>query len=155
MAAISLPRGSILSIEAIDLLGSPAGKIWNKVSEHNRSDLQFVVNRIEQSRRMSDGSLRKFFIADKKEFSTSWTMFPSYRTLTVEGGWGAEDLRSFYLSNDGKKAFNIKINLAKSGTDQTASGYESYTVMFKESSFNVIKRGLQPFWNVSISMEEV
>jgi len=134
----TLPRGSILSIEAIDLLGSPAGKIWNKVSEHNRSDLEVGMERIEQSKRMSNGTLRKFFIADKKSFSTSWTMLPSYRTLTVEGAW-----------------FNIKINLAKSGTDQTASGYESYTVMFRECSFNIIKRGLQPFWNVSISMEEV
>jgi hypothetical protein len=32
-------------------------------------------------------------------------MLPSYRTLTVDGGWGAEDLRSFYFGDEGKAEF--------------------------------------------------
>ena len=36
--AITLPRGSMLLIEAKDLLATPAGTTatWNKVTEHNR-----------------------------------------------------------------------------------------------------------------------
>jgi len=152
-----LPRGSILSIEAIDLLASPAGttKTWNKVTEHNRSDLSVSIERIEKITRTSNGTLRKNYITDKRVFSASWTMLPSYRTLTVDGGWGAEDLRTFYLSNGGKESFNIRINLAKSGTDQTSSGYEEYTVVFGGCNFSVVKRGLQPHWTVSIELEEV
>ena len=155
--AIILPRGSILSIEAIDLLASPPGttKVWNKVTEHNRSDLGVSIERIEKVTRTSNGTLRKNYITDKRRFSASWTMLPSYRTLTVDGAWGAEDLRTFYLSNGGKESFNIRINLAKAGTDQTSSGYEEYTVVFGGCNFSVVKRGLQPHWTVSIELEEV
>ena len=154
---IILPRGSILSIEAIDLLASPPGttKVWNKVTEHNRSDLGVSIERIEKVTRTSNGTLRKNYITDKRRFTASWTMLPSYRTLTVDGAWGAEDLRTFYLSNGGKESFNIRINLAKAGTDQTSSGYEEYTVVFGGCNFSVVKRGLQPHWTVSIELEEV
>jgi len=157
MTALYLPRGSVLWIEAKDLLATPAGttKTWNKVSEHNRSPLEINVERIEAITRTSNGTLRKNHIADKRSFSVSWEMLPSYRDLTVDGGWGAEDLRQFYLSDDGKKTFNIRINLAKTGSDQSSSGYESYTVSFSNCSFSVLKRGLQPHWSVSLTMDEV
>lgn len=152
-----LPRGSILSIEATDVGATPPGttKTFNKVTEHNRSDLGVSIERIEQVTRTSNGTLRKNYITDKRKFSASWTMLPSYRTLTVDGAWGAEDLRSFYLSDEGKTSFRIRINLAKAGTDQTSSGYEEYTVVFGGCNFSVVKRGLQPHWNVSIELEEV
>ena len=155
--AMSLLRGSILLIEAKDLLATPAGttKIWNKVTEHNRSEFTMDPERIEKTVRTSNGSLRKNHIADKMNFNLSWSMLPSYRTLTVDGAWGAEDLRSFYLSDDGKKEFNIKVNLAKAGSDQSSSGFEPYTVVFTSCNFTVVKRGLQPHWNVSVSMSEV
>lgn len=152
-----LPRGSALSIEAKDILATPAGttKIWNKITEHNRSPIELNIQRIEKSVRTSNGTLRKNFTADKRSFSMSWDMLPSYRDLTVDGGWGAEDLRQFYLSDDGKKTFNIRINLAKTGSDQSSSGYEEYNVSFTNCNFTVVKRGYQPFWNVSVSMDEV
>jgi hypothetical protein len=152
-----LPRGSILYIEAKDLLATPAGttKTWNKVTEHNRSALELSTERIEKVVRTSNGTLRKNHIADKKKFQLSWEMLPSYRTLTVDGGWGAEDLRSFYFGDEGKQSFNIRINLAKAGTDQSSSGYESYTVIISSCNFTVVKRGLQPHWNVSLSLDEV
>jgi hypothetical protein len=152
-----LPRGSILYIEAKDLLATPAGttKTWNKVTEHNRSALELSTERIERVVRTSNGTLRKNHIADKKKFQLSWEMLPSYRTLTVDGGWGAEDLRSFYFGDEGKQSFNIRINLAKAGTDQSSSGFEAYTVIISSCNFTVVKRGLQPHWNVSLSLDEV
>jgi hypothetical protein len=155
--ALTLPRGSIFSIEAKDLLATPAGTVnqFNKVTEHNRTDFSINVERIEKVVRTSNGTLRKNYITDKRRFSMSWTMLPSYRSLTVDGAWGAEDLRSFYLSDEGKTSFRIRINLAKNGADQTSSGYEEYTVVFGGCNFSVVKRGLQPHWNVSIELEEV
>jgi hypothetical protein len=152
-----LPRGSILYIEAKDLLASTPGttKTWNKVTEHNRSALDLSTERIEKVVRTSNGTLRKNHIADKKKFQLSWEMLPSYRTLTVDGGWGAEDLRSFYFGDEGKQSFNIRINLAKTGLDQSSSGYESYTVIISSCNFTVVKRGMQPHWNVSLSLDEV
>jgi hypothetical protein len=152
-----LPRGSILYIESKDLLATPAGtvKTWNKVTEHNRSALDLGTERIEKVVRTSNGTLRKNHIADKKKFQLSWEMLPSYRTLTVDGGWGAEDLRSFYFGDEGKQSFNIRINLAKTGLDQSSSGYESYNVIISSCNFTVVKRGMQPHWNVSLSLDEV
>jgi hypothetical protein len=155
--AITLPRGSIFSIEAKDLLANPAGttKVWNKVTEHNRSEFSINVERIEKVVRTSNGSLRKNFIADKRKFSTSWDMLPSYRSLTVDAAWGAEDLRSFYLGEEGQSNFKIRLNIAKAGVSQESSGYEEYNVIITDCSFAIAKRGLQPHWNVSLSMDEV
>jgi hypothetical protein len=152
-----LPRGSALWIYATDLAanGGDGTVKWNKVTEHNRSPIELNIERIERAVRTSNGTLRKNHIADKRSFSMSWDMLPSYRTLTVDGGWGAEDLRQFYLSNDGKKTFNIRINLAKTGADQSTSNFEPYTVSFSGCNFSIVKRGLQPHWNVSITMDEV
>jgi len=159
MGYATMPRGSILSIEAKDLLATPAGNTvkWNKITEHNRSQFDIATERIESKNRTSNGTLRKFWVADKKIFTVSWDMLPSYRTLTVDGGWGAEDIRSFFASPEGKLPFNIKINLAKNGTDQTesASDYEIYSVSFSQASFTIQKRGIQPHWNVQIILEEI
>jgi hypothetical protein len=155
--ALTLPRGSIFSIEAKDLLATPAGTTnkWNKVTEHNRTDFSINVERIEKVTRTSNGTLRKNFIKDKRKFSTSWDMLPSYRTLTVDGAWGAEDLRSFYLGEQGQGSFKIRLNIAQNGVSQESSGYEEYTVVITDMSFAIAKRGLQPHWNVSLSMDEV
>ena len=137
---------------------------WTKLSEHNRQPLSLEHNRIEKSQRMSNGTLRKFFIADKKSFSTSWEMLPSFKDLTVDGGLGAVDIQRFY-SSVGKETFDIKIYYGK---EKLASGSivdreESYNVNFTSCSFSVVKRNVkgattdpaQEFWSVSISMEEV
>jgi hypothetical protein len=155
--AMSLPRGTILQIEAKDPLATPASTslAWRSVTEHNRSEFSVDSLRIEQALRMSNGTLRKFHIADKKRFSVAWSMLPTYRSLTVDGYWGAEDLRQFYTSDEGKGTFRIRLNFAKDGTNQSSSGYEEYTVSFTDCSFTVVKRGIQAHWNVSMSMEEV
>jgi hypothetical protein len=104
---------------------------------------------------MSNGSTRKNYIATKHKISVSWSSIPAYRTLTLDNVWGAEDLRSFYLSSAGHQIFNIRLNLAKNGQDQTSSGYEQYSVTIANFNAVVIKRGLQPLYNVTLEMDEV
>jgi acetylornithine deacetylase/succinyl-diaminopimelate desuccinylase-like protein len=134
--------------------------VFRRVSEHNRSDFNIGTNRIKQSTRMANGTLREFIVADKKTFNVSWTMLPSYRNETVDGGWAAEDLKAFYESSDGKKAFEIKINTSHNPSNiEDSSFWEStantYTVVFTSCDFTVVKRGLQPYWSVNISLEQV
>lgn len=154
--SMTMPRGSILQINAIDpsASGGSGTSKWNKVTEHNRSEFTISPMRIEKSQRMGNGTLRNYYIADKQQISLSWNMLPSFRTLTVDGAWGAEDLREFYKANQGD-TFTIRINYAKTGTNQESSGYSEYTVKITSFSAVVLKRGVQPFWNVSLSMEEV
>jgi hypothetical protein len=157
MTTVTMPRGSILQIQGYDSSanGGDGSLKYNKVSEHNRSQFDISTDRIEKQQRMSNGTLRKFFIADKKTFTLSWDMLPSYRTFTVDGAWGAEDLRTFYSSAEGQSSFNIRVNLAKDGTNQESANYEQYNVVFSNCSFTVLKRGTQPFWDVSITLVEV
>lgn len=157
MTTVTMPRGSILQIQGYDSSanGGDGSLKYNKVSEHNRSQFDISTDRIEKQQRMSNGTLRKFFIADKKTFTLSWDMLPSYRTFTVDGAWGAEDLRTFYSSAQGQSSFNIRVNLAKDGTNQESANYEQYNVVFTNCNFTVLKRGTQPFWNVSITLVEV
>lgn len=157
MSIVTMPRGSILQIQGYDSSanGGDGSLKYNKVSEHNRSQFDISSERIERQQRMSNGTLRKYFVADKKTFTLSWDMLPSYRTLTVDGAWGAEDLRTFYSSAQGQSSFNIRVNLAKDGTNQESANYEEYVVVFSNCNFTVLKRGMQPFWNVSITLVEV
>jgi len=149
MAALTLPVGSALFIQ--DALG-----VWQKLTEHNRSPISVDVQRFEQTSRMANGSLRKLFIADKKNISTSWSMVPSYSTMTVDAGWGAEDIKAFYLSAKGQGTFNVRIAYNSART-------EDFAASFTSCSFNMIKRNVkekaadtaQAFWDVSISLEEV
>ena len=149
--SINLPVGSALYID----ISSTSTPSWQKISEHNRAPISLDPYRHEQTQRMANGSLRKIFIADKKTVSTSWSTLPSYTTMTVDGGYGAEDLRNFYL-NKGKGSFKVKISY--NGTRE-----EIFTAFFSNFSMTMTKRNVkdtgivtpQEFWDVSISLEEV
>jgi hypothetical protein len=150
---LTLPVGSILYLDT----SSTDTPTWVKLSEHNRSPVSLDTQRIERSQRMANGSLRKIFIADKKSISTSWSMLPSYSTMTVDSGYGAVDLKSFYHGK-GTGSFKVKISYnGVSGRD------EIITAVFTSCSFSVVKRNVksnmadvaQEFWDVSISLEEV
>lgn len=146
---LTLPVGSVLFIQ-------DANNAWQKITEHNRAGVSIDVNRIEKNQRMSNGTLRKIWIADKKSVSTSWNMLPSYSTMTVDGGWGAEDIKSFYLSSKGQGTFNVRIAY-------NATRTEDFLATFSACSFNIVKRNVkaniadtaQAFWDVSISLEQV
>ena len=142
-------------------VGNKTNLRFRRVTEHNRAPLSLNTERIESGQRMSNGTLRKYFVADKLNVNVSWEMIPSFRNETVDGGWGAEDLKNFYESAAGRGAFRIKLNPTVFSTDLVeqsdgalADDY-TYTVMFTSCDFTVVKRGLQPFWSVNISLEQV
>ena len=151
---VILPVGSLLYLN--DTL---------KLSEHNRKPVTISTNRIEQTQRMANGSLRKIFIADKKVLTATWEMLPSSYLYTIDGGYGALDLKSFYEGTAAKAAgalsgnntFDVTIRYGNGGTT------EKRTYTFTNCSFEVIKRNVKlstagtphEFWNVSLSMEEV
>ena len=154
MAALILPVGSILYFDTGSDAATPT---WTKLSEHNRAAINLDLNRIEKTQRMSNGSLRKIHITDKKEISTSWNALPTYSSLTVDGGYGAADIRAFYLDK-GKGAFKIKISY-----NAVAIRDETILASFTSCTFSISKRNIrsniasvpQEFWDVSISLEEV
>jgi len=155
-----LPVGSVLYFDTGTDAATPT---WTKLSEHNRSSINLDINRIEKTQRMSNGSLRKIWIADKKEISTSWSALPTYYTLTVDNGMGAADIKAFY-SDKGKGTFKIKISY-----NAVAARDEIVLASFTSCTFSISKRNVrvaaptlgvtppdaQEFWDVSLSLEEV
>lgn len=133
---------------------------FRRITEHNRSPLSINTERIESSQRMANGTLRKYFVADKLNLNASWEMIPSFRNETVDGGWGAEDIKNFYESAAGRGSFRVKINPTVfspslvEGTAALSDDY-TYTMAFSSCDFTILKRGLQPFWSVNISLEQV
>ena len=159
------PKGNIYNATTATTNGlsylTRATPSFRRVSEHNRGPLTLDNNRIEQSTRMADGTLRKYFIADKLNISVSWDMLPSFRNETVDGGWGAEDIKAFYESSAGRAPFRVKINptvydpILITADNGLLSDDYTYWVMFTSADFTVVKRGLQTYWNVTIAMEQV
>jgi hypothetical protein len=142
---LTLPKGSILEIED--------GGVWKKVTEHNRRELSIGNTRIEETKRMANGTLRKHYVADKLTFSLSWDMVPGNSINAVEGRssgvWAVDNLKTFYSSAAGRSSFRIQIKKA----DLSYEG--PYTVIFKEFSPTIVKRGIDTYYNLSIEFEEV
>ena len=123
MTFITLPVGSLIKLNDVAL------------SEHNRNPVGIGYNRIEKSQRMSNGTLRRFFIADKKTLTVSWNMLPSYSNYTVDGGYGALDLKALYESF-AQSTFNVKL---KTGT---TTGFIDTTMVFSSFTCELVKRNV-------------
>src|SRR6478752_1049072 len=119
MAAIVLPKGSILRFDGTD------------ISEHNRGEISVDVNRIENAKRMHNGTYRKVVIADKLKWNISWEMLPDVDTKTVDGKWGAKSLENFYFSTPGVFVLTVK----NSGV---ATNYNAVITSFSKT---IVKRG--------------
>lgn len=132
MAALTLPIGSVLYFDTGTDAATPT---WTKISEHNRGPISLELMRIEKTQRMSNGSLRKIHIADKKEISTSWNALPTYESFTVDGGYGAADIRAFYLDK-GKGTFKVKISY-------NAIREEIIMASFTSCTFSISKRNVK------------
>lgn len=117
----------------------------NAITDHNREALAIDIERIEKKQRMANGTLRKYIVADKRTFSTSWNMLPKVRQQTVDGFWGADDIENFYNTVTG--SFSLELS---DGDGEV----NTYTVMFSDFSKNIVKRGSVDFWEVSVAMEE-
>lgn len=119
----------------------------NAVTDHNRSELGVSIERIGNRKRMANGTMRQYYIADKRTWTVSWDNTPSTSAKTVDGYWGPKDIKNFVESTSGSFTLGI--------TDK--NGVEvNYTVMFTDISYDIVKRwASDEYWNISVTMEEV
>jgi hypothetical protein len=118
----------------------------NAITDHNRGELSIDVERIEKKQRMANGTMRKYIVADKRTFGVSWQNLPHSSSYTVDGFWGARQMKTFYDATPG--AFNLELTYGD-GTVETVS------VMFSDFNMNLTKRGHFDFYEVTVSMEQV
>ena len=154
------------------------------LSDHNRGDMQFNTQRIEQRQRTINGRMRSYHIADKLSMSVSWNMLPSrgyagfpgysettglspdIRTTdeyTADGGAGGGEILDWYENHQGPFWMYLAYDKYKN-FEGTAGQYERLNrynqiiqVYFADFSYTVVKRGgtNHDLWNISVSLEEV
>jgi len=152
MSTIYLPAGSALYLNTT-----------LKLSEHNRQPIAISNNRIEKTQRMANGTMRKFHVADKQSINVSWNKLPSFYTYTIDGGYGALDLKSFYDGSSTKGSGALSGQSTFDVTIKYGGTTETMEMIFSSFSLEMVNRNVkqatgdtaQEFWNVSLTLEEV
>lgn len=165
------PSASVASVGAWDINGTPgATDGYIILSDDNRSDMQVSVERIEHKKRMIDGTMRSYHVADKRSYSVSWQNFPSsasfvsenMRSFSSQWAAGQEMLKWYNAHSD---SFWLLLvydtpNLETSGESinriPLAYEIEKRNVFFDSFTYNIIQRGsMYDHWDLSISLVEV
>lgn len=152
------------------------------LSDHNRSEMDFKPERIENRKRMINGRMRSYHVADKQTMSVSWQLLPSRSyserpdfddagvsnlirsqdEYTADGGAGGIDLLDWYENHKGSFWMFLaydKMNNFKNDEDPYAhlGKYNDVIEVFISSfDYSVVKRGStnHDLWNVSVTLEE-
>jgi len=152
------------------------------LSDHNRSEISFATQRIENRQRMINGTMRSYHTADKLQISWSWSMLPSRSfnkdpqfnaqgivsasgsvpiDYTVDGGAGGREILQWY--NDHPGAFYMMLsydtynNVSNQDQyDQLSKYNQVIPVYFSQFDYTVAKRGgtNHDLWNISVALEE-
>lgn len=154
------------------------------LSDHNREEINFQNQRIEQRQRTINGRMRSYHIADKLMLSWSWTQLPSRsfsqnaefnentgkspyqnnsQEYTADGGAGGVQILDWYQNHQGPFWMYLAYDkYSNFGTDNSAyTNLAKYNqiiqVYFSDFNYSVVKRGGSNFdlWNISVSLEEV
>lgn len=155
------------------------------LSDHNREEINFTSQRIEQRQRTINGRMRSYHIADKRTISFSWNMLPSRsffqnanfdvdtglspytnssnEEYTVDGGAGGVQILDWYNSHPGPFwMFLAYDKYSNFGNDNLAFEHlhqynEIIQVYFSDFNYSVVKRGGNNYdlWNISVTLEEV
>jgi len=138
------------------------------LSDHNRKEIDVKVERIENRKRMVNGRMRSYHIADKESYSIQWDMLPSrsyveepafnssgytpIQDYVVDGGAGGTDLKAWYDSHGGDFYALFAYDAVRYG--ETTGYVKAKKVFIAGFSYTIVKRGQFDFWNVSIDLEE-
>ncbi len=133
---------------------SDGGSTWTKISDHGRAPLDVAIERIETKQRMGDGTLRRYTVAKKRTWSTSWENIPDKNVSFLANGQSGIWMENFHNTIDGSFLMRLR---AGSDVDINYTGGNGTVVevMISDFSKNVTKRGKAfDLWNMSISLEE-
>jgi hypothetical protein len=151
------------------------------LSDDNRSDIQFTPQRIEQRKRMVNGRMRSYHVADKLTVSTSWSMLPSRSSdirpdfstttglpsdlaymYTSDGGAGGNELLEWYENHKGSFWVYLAYDKYKAFGDDDAAylhmgQYNQVIEMYISNfSYTIKQRGSTnlDMWDISVTLEE-
>jgi len=150
------------------------------LSDHNRTDMSFSPQRIEQRQRTINGRMRSYHIADKLQMSVSWNNLPSrshnanpdfsYEVAaanateyTADGGAGGGELLNWYENHKGPFWMFLAYDKYKNfeAYENPYAHLSQYNqilqVYVSDFNYTVVKRGgsNHDLWNITVSLEEV
>jgi hypothetical protein len=136
------------------------------ITDDGRSDLSVSTERIEYRQRMINGRMRKYHVADKKSFSTSWADLPSRKTragsisdgrsntITSDAFAAGNDIKDWYETYTGD-FWVILVFDNDDAASNLANTVSVHNVFFDSFNFSVTKRGqYNDLWNVDIILVE-
>lgn len=142
-----------------------AGTNYLYLTDDNRSELQVSIERLEFKKRMINGRMRSYHVADKKSFSVSWKDLPSVkgelsesRFITSPTGWASCQEMLQWHQNHSDSFYLTLVYDTPYASDSIPLRYslETYNVFFEDFSYNVKKRGsTHDLWDVSMTLVEV
>ena len=164
----SQPSASIASAGAW-VIGSAGTYMY--LTDDNRSDLSVSVDRIEYKKRMINGTMRSYHVADKKSFNLSWNNIPSRAEFVSEvslkrsgvnltTNWaGASEMKKWHEDHNGSfymlLVYDYNYRQTSASNISLANSIEYYKVFFESFTYNVTKRGgIYDLWDVSMSLVE-
>ncbi len=118
----------------------------NLLTDHNRSDISVTYERIEKRDRMANGTMRRYFIADKRTFAVSWTDVPHNSTFTVDHKWAVDEIENYY---------ELALGAIPMILTYTGGNTETFSVMFVSFAKTLKKRGRYNMYDMSASFEEI
>lgn len=151
------------------------------LSDHNRGEMQFNNQRIEQRQRTINGRMRSYHIADKLSINFSYNNLPSRgfwlnpdfdsngkpiynsndQKFTTDGGAGGVEILDWYEKHQGSFWCYLAYDkYSVFGKDDSAYAHlpqynQLVEVFFSDFSYTVNRRGNNfDFWNISITLEE-
>jgi hypothetical protein len=149
------------------------------LSDDNRAEISITPTRIENKRRMINGTMRSYHIADKNEYSVDWENLPSrsfnedpnfgdtgikaagLTQYTSDGGAGGVEILKWYENHPGPFYMFLAYDRYDKFTTDKYNNLSKYNdvveVYFSSFNYNVVKRNGSTFdfWNISLSLEEV
>lgn len=105
---------------------------WYKLTDHNRQPIHVTYDVVEKTNRMADGTLRRYVVARKHKFTTSWSLVPSlteqavdYKSTDSYSGKAGAWMKSFYEAN---VFVPIKVRIISAGlTTQNINSTDGFT----------------------------
>lgn len=119
----------------------------NEITDHNRRPVSVSTDKLMNEKRMINGTLRRYIVAEKRKWKVSWEDLFSKSERVVDGFWSAEDMKAFYDETPGEFLLTLTYGDGL---------VEDVLVMFEEFSYSITKRQVDSdWWDLDIGLVEV
>lgn len=141
------------------------GQKFYYLTDDGRSEVQVNLERIEYKKRMINGRMRSYHVADKKTFNMSWVDLPTSKTIISEHKTtsgrdniaAAKEILEWYEDHTGSFYLTLVYDNTKAATDiPLRYRIETYSVFFDDLSYTIKNRGpTHDLIDISMSLVEV